>query len=300
MIQWDTANVYSNGTSEEIIGKAIKKYDIPRDKIVILTKCFSAVGETKDIRSTALMPVAGKSKDYVNHLGLSRQAILTAVDASLKRLGTDYIDLYQIHRFDPSTPIEETMQTLHDLVRSGKVRYIGASSMWCHQFALMQFCAEKNGWTKFVSMQNHYSMLYREEEREMNRYCNLTGVGLIPWGPLARGWLARPFKSHGTTKRSEVEYGNAAVTSSIRYPPAITGDDERIIGRVEELAKKKGWTMSQVALAWIGKRVSSPIIGFSSVERIEEAVDARGKSLTNEEEKYLEELYVDRSISGHV
>lgn len=292
--------MYSNGTSEEIIGKAIKKYNIPRDKVVILTKCFSPVGETKDIRSTSLVPVASKSKDYVNHHGLSRQAILTAVDASLKRLGTDYIDLYQIHRFDSSTPIEETMQTLHDLVRCGKVRYIGASSTWAHQFALMQFCAERNGWTRFVSIQNHYNLLYREEEREMNKFCNLTGVGLIPWGPLARGWLARPFQKHGSTKRSEAEYGNASVTSSIRYPPAITEEDERIIGRVAELAEKKAWTMSQVALAWINKRISSPIIGFSSVERMEEAVGARGKTLTEEEEKYLEELYVDRSVSGHV
>ena len=321
---WDTANVYSNGESEEIIGKALKKYNIPRDKVVILTKCFGAVGESPEIRSTSLGAYIPKSKDYVNHYGshsltlpppfpptnlsslpkgLSRQAILTAVNASLRRLNTDYIDLYQIHRFDPSTPIEETMSTLHSLVLDGKVRYIGASSMWAYQFAMMQACAEKNGWTKFVSMQNHYSLLYREEEREMNRYCNLTGVGLIPWGPLARGFLARPLESKeklATTKRSEVEYGNAVVTSSIRYPPPITSADEEIISRVEKLAKEKGWTMSQVAMAWIGKRVTSPIIGFSSVGRLEEAVAARGKVLTEEEERGLEEKYVDRGVSGHV
>ena len=175
--------------------------------------------------------------------------------------------------------------------------------MWAYQFAMMQSCAEKNGWTKFVSMQNHYSLLYREEEREMNKYCNLTGVGLIPWGPLARGFLARPLESKeklATTKRSEVEYGNAVVTSSIRYPPPITAADEEIIARVEKLAKEKGWTMSQIAMAWIGKRVTSPIIGFSSVARLEEAVAARGKELMGEEERGLEEAYVDRGISGHV
>ena len=324
---WDSANVYSNGESEEIIGKALKKYSISRDKVVILTKCFHAVGESPEIRSASISAHIPKSKDYINHYGinsltlstlplrshpltylfsntgLSRQAILTAVTASLRRLNTSYIDLYQIHRFDPSTPIEETMSTLHSLILDGKIRYIGASSMWAHQFAMMQACAEKNGWTKFVGMQNHYSLLYREEEREMNKYCDLTGVGLIPWGPLARGFLARPLESKeklATTKRSEVEYGNTAATSSIRYPPAITAADEEIIGRVEKLAKEKGWPMSQVAMAWIGKRVTSPIIGFSSVGRLEEAVGARGKELSSEEEKYLEEPYIDRSISGHV
>lgn len=220
----------------------------------------------------------------------------------MKRLGIDYIDLYQIHRFDPATPIEETMSTLHDLVRSGKVRYIGASSMWAHQFALMQFTAEKNGWTKFISMQNHYSLLYREEEREMNKFCDLTGVGLIPWAPLARGFLGRPFEGEvATTERSRVEYGSAkAVTRSIMYPPPITEADKAIIGRVKELSERKGWCMSQVALAWINKRISSPIVGFSSVQRMEEAVEVKGKSLSEEEESFLEEVYVDRSISGHV
>ncbi|KAK0509835.1 hypothetical protein JMJ35_008229 [Cladonia borealis] len=304
---WDTANVYSNGESEEIIGKALKKYNIPRDKVVIMTKCCAAVGESPEIRSTSITALLPKSKDYINHYGLSRQAILTAVEASLRRLNTPYIDLYQIHRFDPSTPIEETMSTLHSLILSGKVRYIGASSMWAHQFAMMQHCAEKNGWTKFVSMQNHYSLLYREEEREMNKYCDLTGVGLIPWSPLARGFLARPLESKEklvTTKRSESMYGNGngntAVTNSIRYPPAITSADEQIINRVEKLATEKDWPMSQVAMAWIGKRVTSPIIGFSSVGRLEEAVGARGKVLSREEERGLEECYVDRGVSGHV
>ena len=170
---------------------------------------------------------------------------------------------------------------------------------------MMQHCAEKNGWTKFVSMHNHYSLLYQEEEKEMNKYCALTGVGLIPWSPLARGFLARPLESKDklvTTKRSESMYGNGhntAVINNIRYPPAITSADEQIIHRVEKLAKEKDWPMSQVAMAWIGKRVTSPIIGFSSVERLEEAVGARGKVLSREEERELDEFYVDRGVSGH-
>ena len=171
--------MYSNGESECIIGKAIQKYNIPRRKLVILSKCYGSVGEESSIPSSRLANELRRSKDYVNQYGLSRTAILTAVDASLRRLQTSYIDLLQIHRYDPLVPIEETLSTLHDLVKCGKVRYIGASSMWTYQFAMMQFCAEKNGWTKFVSMQNHYSLLYREEEREMIKYCNETGVGLI-------------------------------------------------------------------------------------------------------------------------
>lgn len=174
------ANVYSNGVSEEIIGKAIKKFSIPRDKLTILTKCFGTVGEDPGLRGIKYANELPQLKDYTNHIGLSRTAIFNAVDASLARLDTPYIDLLQIHRFDETVPIEETMEALHDLVKSGKVRYIGASSMWAVQFASMQFVAEKNGWTKFVSMQNHYNLLYREEEREMNRFCNMTGVGLIP------------------------------------------------------------------------------------------------------------------------
>lgn len=227
------------------------------------------------------------SKDYINQGGLSRQAIFTAVEASLARLETSYVDLLQIHRFDATVPIEETMEALHDLVKSGKVRYIGASSMWATQFARMQFVAEQRGWTKFVSMQNHYNLLYREEEREMNRFCRETGVGLIPWAPLARGNLARSADQFGTTERGKSAGGKLGEV------------DEVIVGRVEELAGKKGWKMSQVALSWIATKVSSPIIGFSSVERIDEAIAMRGKSLTEEEIKYLEEPYVPKNIVGH-
>jgi len=285
---WDTANVYSNGVSEEIIAKAIKKYNIPRQKLVILSKCFALVKEW-DI---PLEGEASQHKDYVNQSGLSRQAIFNQVEASLKRLDTPYLDLLQIHRFDKNVPIEETMEALHDLVKSGKVRYIGASSMFAYQFALMQFCAEKNGWTKFVSMQNQYSLLYREEEREMNAFCDATGVGLIPWAPIARGFLARPLDKAASTTRGEGRKG-AAVED------VMTEADKEIINRVEELAKKKDWKMSHVATAWINKRVASPIIGFSNVERLDEALEIKGKELTEEEEKYLEEPYKPRAINGH-
>ncbi|KAK5654336.1 hypothetical protein OQA88_7514 [Cercophora sp. LCS_1] len=290
---WDTANAYSNGASEIIVGKALKKYNIPREKVIILTKCYFAVGETPELRAFFYRPQLAQSKDYVNNFGLSRAAIFNQVEASLKRLDTPYIDLLQIHRFDPDTPIEETMKALHDLVQSGKVRYIGASSMWGVQFARMQFVAERNGWTKFVSMQNHYNLLYREEEREMNRFCNDTGVGLIPWAPLCRGHLARRPDAFGSTKRSKGEKETQPGSHGTVEP------DLTIIDRVVEVADKHEWPMSHVALAWINKRVAAPIIGFSSVKRLEEAVSARGKTLTAEEEKYLEELYQPKAIQGH-
>lgn len=282
---WDTANIYSNGDSERVIAKAIKEYNIPRHKLVLMSKAFSCVGE-EQFNAYHILDDLRRSKDYVNQFGLSRQALFTAVNDSLKRLETDYLDFFWIHRFDEYTPIEETMRALHDLVTAGKIRYIGASSMWTYQFAMMQFCAEKNGWTKFVAMQNRYNLLYREEEREMNKFCNATGVAIIPWGPLSEGQLARPIQAEGTTTRSS--------GSPAPRPESVT-----IINRVEELAKKKGWTMSQVTLAWTMKRVSAPIIGFSSAERIDEALSARGKELTEEEERYLEEAYTPQEIQGH-
>jgi len=290
---WDTANVYSNGASEIIVGKAIKQYNIPREKVIILTKCYGAVGETPDVRSVFFKNEIAASKDYVNNFGLSRTAIFNQVEKSLERLGTGYIDLLQIHRFDYDTPLEETMKALHDLVQSGKVRYIGASSMWATQFARLQFVAEKNGWTKFISMQNHYNLLYREEEREMNRFCNDTGVGLIPWAPLCRGHLARRPDEFGSTKRSQGEKENQKGSHGTVEP------DLTIIKRVVETADKHEWPISHVALSWINKRVTSPIIGFSSIARMDEAIAARGKVLTDEEEKYLEELYQPKAINGH-
>ncbi|KAK3942617.1 oxidoreductase [Diplogelasinospora grovesii] len=290
---WDTANVYSNGASEIIVGKALKKYSIPREKVVIMTKCNFAVGETPEVRAVLFGAQVKASKDYVNRCGLSRAAIFNQVEASLKRLDTPYIDLLQIHRFDPNTPIEETMRALHDLVQQGKVRYIGASSMWGTQFAQMQFIAEKNNWTKFVSMQNHYNLLYREEEREMNRFCNDTGVGLIPWAPLARGHLARKPEEFGSTARSKGEKESQPGSYGTVEP------DLTIIKRTLEIAEKHEWPISHVALAWINKRVTSPIIGFSSVQRMDEAISARGKVLTEDEEKYLEELYQPKPVVGH-
>lgn len=281
---WDTANVYSNGISEEIVAKAVSKYQISRHKLVIATKCCGTVREGNDPDTMALKDIE-KTVDYVNQRGLSRQGIFNAVNASLKRLETDYIDLLQIHRYDKTVPVEETMKALHDLVESGKVRYIGASSMWAVQFANMQWVAEKNGWTKFVSMQNFYNLLYREEEREMNRFCYETGVGLIPWGPLAQGSLARPPDQSGQTIRSKGSSGPSE-------------EDAAIIRRVQELAEKKGWPMSHVALAWINRRISSPIIGFSSTKRMDEAVEANGKELSEEDEKYLVELYRPKPVMG--
>ncbi|KAK0127276.1 hypothetical protein ONS96_006826 [Cadophora gregata f. sp. sojae] len=283
---WDTADMYSNGLSEEIIGKAIKKFEIPREKLVLMTKCYIYVADDIDTFSAVLGETMAKTKDHVNRGGLSRSAIFKAVDASLKRLGTDYIDLYQIHRYDPATPPEETMKALHDLVESGKVCYIGASSMWATQFANMQFIAEKNGWTKFISMQNYYNLLYREEEREMIRFCNETGVGLIPYSPLAGGKLARP-AGHDESVRSQMRQ------------PESTEADLEIIKRVEEVAEKKGWKMSQVSLAWLRSKGAVPINGFNSDERLDEACEVRTKTLDAEEVKFPEEPYVPKAIFGH-
>ncbi|KAF2098645.1 aldo-keto reductase [Rhizodiscina lignyota] len=286
---WDTANVYSNGVSEEMIGRAVRKFSIPREKLVLLTKCYGTVGETPAIRHIQY-PEMKETKDYVNLGGLSRSAIFNAVNASLKRLQMDYIDLLQIHRFDYTVPVEETMEALHDLVKSGKVRYIGASSMWAYQFAQMQFVAEKNGWTKFVSMQNQYSLCYREEEREMNKFCHETGVGLIPWAPLYRGRLARPPNADDTARAASMK----------NHPLGrLAESDEKIIARVQELAEKKGWKMSQVSLAWIIQKNTIPIVGFSSLARLDEAAAVKGKTLTDEEIKYLEEPYQPRAIMGH-
>ncbi|OTA98347.1 hypothetical protein M426DRAFT_326047 [Hypoxylon sp. CI-4A] len=285
---WDTANVYSNGLSEQLIAKALRKFSIPREKVVILDKCYWHMHDEPSLFVPLVDHHMPAAKDYVNQGGLSRGAIFNAVERSLKDLDTDYIDLYQIHRFDPNTPIEETMKALHDLVQAGKVRYIGASSMWATEFARMQAVAEKNGWTKFISMQNHYHLLYREEEREMNRYCNATGVAIIPWSPYGGGKLARPLKADETVRgKGWSVMGDA------------TSADEEIIRRVENVASQRGWKMSHVNLAWHRVKGTIPIVGFNSVSRIEEACEARGRTLTDEEVKFLEEPYVSRDVLGH-
>ncbi|KAI4087708.1 MAG: hypothetical protein LQ339_008835 [Xanthoria mediterranea] len=287
---WDTANVYSSGANEEVIGKAIQKFNIPREKLTILAKIRGTVPEDKGIFNWFFEGQMAKSKDYINQGGLSRGAIMKAVEASLKRLGTEYIDLLQVHRFDPTVSPAETMKALHDLVRMGKVHYIGASSMWTYQFASMQFMAEKNGWTKFISMQNYYHLCYREEEREMNKFCNETGVGIIPWGPLFGGLLAKPLGVEST--RSQM---------SVAMSGGLTEADEGIIKRVQEVAEKKGWKMSQVALAWVRGKGCVPIMGLTSanVQRLEEACAVKDMRLTEEETKYLEELYVPKQVAGH-
>lgn len=288
---WDTANVYSSGVNEEIIGKAIQKFSIPRQKLTILAKCYGTVPEEPGIFNWPFEAQMRESKDYTNQGGLSRSAIFKAVDASLKRLGTDYIDLLQIHRYDASVPPEETMKALHDLVQSGKVHYIGASSMWTYQFARMQFIAEKNGWTKFISMQNRYNLCYREEEREMNKFCNETGVGLIPWGPLFSGLLAKPLGVESARSKT-----------SIAMSGGITEADEVINKRVQEVAERKGWKMSQVALSWIRGKGCIPIVGLNSanIERLDEACAIRDLRLTADEMEYLEEPYAPKPVAGHV
>ncbi|KAL8758663.1 MAG: hypothetical protein Q9184_003859 [Pyrenodesmia sp. 2 TL-2023] len=272
---WDTANVYSSGRNEEIIGKAIKKFGIPREKLTILAKCCGTVPEQPSLFNWPFEAQMRSSRDYVNQGGLSRSAIFKAVDASLKRLGTEYIDLLQIHRYDASVPPEETMKALNDLVQAGKVHYIGASSMWTYQFARMQFIAEKNGWTKFVSMQNRYNLCYREEEREMNQFCNETG-------PLG------------------VE--SARTQMNLAMSGGLTEADETIIERVQEVAGKKGWKMSQVALAWIRGKGCTPIVGLTSasISRLDEACAVREMKLSADEMKYLEEPYVPKPVSGHI
>ncbi|KAF8647253.1 hypothetical protein AX16_006821 [Volvariella volvacea WC 439] len=286
----DTANVYSNGFSEAIIGKFLAKYEIPRHEVVILTKCFGVVGKTPDLPTWGNNATLFKQRDYVNQGGLSRAAIFNAVEASLKRLNTSYIDVLQIHRYDQDVEPEETMKALHDLVQSGKVRYLGASSMRCWQFAHLNQIAERNGWTKFVCMQDEYSLLYREDEHELHAYCKFHGIGIIPWAPLGAGTLARPVGANSTT-RSDYVRGTA-------MDRRLSQSDEVIINRVEELSKKYGRKMSQIALAWTAKKITSPIVGLSSTDRLEESLIG-GFELTDEDVKYLEEPYEPRPIRGH-
>ena len=271
---FDTANVYSAGRSEEITGRALRDF-ARREEIVLATKVW------------------GVMRPGPNGGGLSRKAILHEIDASLRRLGTDYVDLYQIHRWDPATPIEETMEALHDVVRAGKARYLGASSMWAWQFAKAQHIAERHRWTPFVSMQNHYNLLYREEEREMNPLCRDQGVGLIPWSPLARGKLARAPQDKGT-KRSETDrFGK------MLYTPTADAD-ERVLAEVDRLATARKLPHAQVALSWLLQKdsVVAPIVGATKMEHLETAVAALKVELSTEEVAALESAYVPHPIAG--
>jgi aryl-alcohol dehydrogenase-like predicted oxidoreductase len=273
---FDTANMYSLGASEEVLGRALKEF-AQRDQVVIATKAFYPMGEGPNDR------------------GLSRKHLLHAIDASLTRLATDYVDLYQIHRFDRDTPIEETLEALHDIVKAGKARYIGASSMFAWQFMKMLAVADAHGWTRFVSMQNHYNLVYREEEREMLPLCREEGIGVIPWSPLARGFLAgnRRDGDRGDTTRAKTD----AFAHEMYYAPS----DFTIADRVVEVAAKRHVRPTQIALAWLLAKpgVTAPIVGASKLPHLEDAVGALAIKLDAAEMKLLEEPYQPHSVLGH-
>ncbi|MGE0802759.1 MAG: aldo/keto reductase [Lautropia sp.] len=272
---FDTANVYSDGTSEEIVGRALKEF-ARREEIVIATK------------------VNGRMRPGPNGAGLSRKAILQEIDASLARLGTDYVDLYQIHRLDPATPIEETLEALHDVVRAGKARYIGASSMHAWQFAKALYLADRHGWTRFVSMQNYLNLLYREEEREMLPLCRDQGVGVIPWSPLARGRLTRDWDA--ATERSRTD------EFADRLYAATADADRRVAEAVAQLAAQRGLSRAQIALAWVigTPGVTAPIIGASRPQHLEDALAALTVTLSAAERQALEAPYVPHAVAGFV
>lgn len=275
---FDTADVYSLGASEEVTGKALKEFGPSRDKLVLATKVFNPMS------------------DDPNDQGLSRKHIMQAIDNSLRRLGTDYVDLYQIHRFDPHTPIEETLEALNDVVRAGKALYIGASSMFAWQFLKMLQFSRQNGLARFVTMQNHYNLVYREEEREMIPLCLDEKVGLIPWSPLARGFLA------GNRKRGEGR-GETTRAKTDDYAQGLyyKDSDYTVVDRLTEVAKQRGVSNSQIALAWILSKpgVASPIIGASKMTHLDEAIKALEIKLTPEEIKSLEQPYEAHPILGH-
>src|SRR5262245_6047444 len=272
---FDTSNSYSDGTSEEILGRAIREL-ARRDEVVIATKVFFPLRKDPNGR------------------GLSRKAILAEIDASLRRLRMDHVDLYQIHRWDRETPIEETLEALHDVVKAGKARYIGASSMFTWQFAKALYLADIRGWTRFVSMQNHYNLLYREEEREMIALCLDEGIGVIPWSPLARGRLARPWDERASTERAGTdEFGKTL------YARTETAD-RAVIDRLGEVAEARGVSRAQVALAWLLSKpaVTAPIVGATKSHHLEDAVAALSIKLTAEEVARLEEPYLPHPVLG--
>jgi len=273
---FDTADMYSDGASEEVLGRALKDFGPSRDRLVIATKVFNPTG------------------DDPNQRGLSRKHIRHAIDDSLRRLKTDYVDLYQIHRFDPHTPMEETLEALNDVVRAGKALYIGASSMFAWQFAQMLAISDGNGWARFITMQNHYNLLYREEEREMNPLCRAEGVGLIPWSPLARGLLAGSRKTNTTRAQTDA-------FAATLYGKETTAADQRIVDRVEEIGRARGIPPAQIALAWLLHHpgVVAPIVGASKPHHLDDALAAIGVKLSTEEIARLEEPYIPHEIAGH-
>jgi 1-deoxyxylulose-5-phosphate synthase len=272
---FDTANMYSKGDSEQVLGRALRDF-ARREEVVIATKVF--------------YPMRGDA----NGGGLSRKAIMTEIDASLRRLGTDYVDLYQIHRWDEATPIEETLEALHDVVKAGKARYLGASSMMAWQFAKALYSADLHGWTRFVSMQPHYNLLYREEEREMLVLCADQGTGVVPWSPLARGRLARPWEDEPSTVRG----GSDPWGDGVYAPSKAT--DKAVVDRLGEVAARLGAPRAQVALAWLLHQpaVTAPIVGATKPHHLEEAVAALAVKLPDAEIEALGEPYVPHAVAG--
>lgn len=289
---FDTADVYSNGLSEIFLGKFIKKYNIPRDKIVILTKVWGAVDTTKPYSFNFNKIKPEEKWEYANLGGLSRKHIFDAVKNSVERLGT-HIDVLQIHRLDKATPKSEIMRALNDVVMEGNVRYIGASAMKAVEFAQLQFIAEKNGWHKFISMQNFYNVLHREEEREMIPFCNdneFGKIGLIPYSPLAKGLLSRPLGEESTLNRDlkndKVQIG--------QFGTELRQADRDIIGRVEDLSKKYNVSMAAISINWLLSKGAAPIVGINKVERVDDVISATKFKLSEEDILYLEEPYVPR------
>jgi aryl-alcohol dehydrogenase-like predicted oxidoreductase len=271
---FDTANVYSSGASEEVVGRFLKR-NTRREAVVVATK------------------VHGVMRDEPNGRGLSRKAIFHELDESLRRLGMDYVDLYQIHRWDYDTPIEETLEALHEVVKSGRVRYIGASSMYAWQFAKALYLADLHHWTRFVSMQNHYNLLYREEEREMMAFCRSEGIGVIPWSPLARGRLTRPWQSE-TTKRSQTDqFGNGMYSRT-------EASDRKVVDRLGQVAEHRGLPYAQIALAWMLSKpfITAPIVGATKPHHLADALAALSVRLTADEISTLEELYEPHPVLG--
>ncbi|KEP50313.1 putative aryl alcohol dehydrogenase [Rhizoctonia solani 123E] len=288
---FDTANMYSNGESERILGKAIKQLNLPRDEIVVMTKLYPVVGHNPSDHYVGDLQKA-EANGYVNQYGLSRKHIFEAIKHSLERLQLDYVDVFQVHRFDYNTPIEETMQALHDVVKAGYARYIGMSSCHAYQFHAMQNYAINNRLTPFISMQNHYNLLYREEEREMIPTLKMFGVGMIPWSPLARGALARPPNESSLRSQSDPFASMMDKTQA---------SNKEIVSRVQQIAKSRGISMAQVGLAWHLSKdcTSAPIIGMTNLENFEDTIGAIHVNLTEEEIKLLEEPYGPRDIVGH-
>ncbi|KAJ7112510.1 Aldo keto reductase [Mycena epipterygia] len=289
---FDSADAYSNGLSEEVLGRAIKEHKLPRDEIVVMTKIFLAV--SSDTTEVLYGDPALDAKGYVNQYGLSRKHIFDAVKNSLRRLGLEYIDVLQCHRFDPDTPIAETMHALHDVVKAGYARYIGMSACYAWQFHAMQNYAIANNLTPFISMQNQYSLVYREEEREMFPTLKHLGVGAIPWSPLARGALSRPLSQQ--SKRA----GSDSLSANF-YTQSAASQEITAARRVEKIAKKRGISMAQVGVAWVMSKdgVSAPIVGTTSLDNLADIIGAIDVRLTEDEIKCLEEPYQPMPIFGH-